>query len=66
MMRVVGAPPDRCGCASNAPPDQYGFASPIVVMHCPIDPVVPITCDQSSRRVDAVAGVVGAIVAIKW
>ena len=28
-------------------------------MHCPIDPVIPVTCDQSSHRVGDVAGVVG-------
>ena len=62
-------PPDQYGCASNAPPNQYSFASLIVIMHCPIDPVVPITRDQSLRRVDAVAGVMvnhGDQVVVIW
>ena len=50
-MRVVGAPPDDVVAPLYAT-RSIRFASRIVVMHCPIDLVVPITCDQSSRRVE--------------
>ena len=48
-MRVVGAPPDRCGCAPNTPPDQYGLH--LVLSSCIVRLIWSFQLHVISRRV---------------